>query len=135
MKLIAAVHEKPVAAVARDLIEHHELHEGRPAMAVSTHTPGPWRHVDTNARHSNRAVWRYRIRMPEHSNRLKHGYEEMADARLIAAAPTLWTPCSRSHGQQTAVGNSPTLPASPALFESIRDMARAAIAKAEGRSD
>jgi hypothetical protein len=26
VKLIAAVHEKPIAAVARDLIEHYELH-------------------------------------------------------------------------------------------------------------
>lgn len=89
-------------------------------MSESKHTPGPWSYTKCRCGHPYCTQF-------EISTQRSAGFEE-ADARLIAAAPDMYEALQQclqhievdetTHGRQFAAGN----------------VARAALAKAEGRS-
>lgn len=94
--------------------------------AQGKHTPGPW-HLNTSIR-SNLYVETYNERMPficdmQLSVAAEDDKDEIeANARLIAAAPELL-----ALAQLVAAGNTE--------FADLERVARAAIAKAEGKAD
>lgn len=97
------------------------------------HTQGPWHF--TNEPNAKRARGKFLTVLPVGDtvpvcdvNRHR-GPESEANARLIAAAPELLEACEDA---LAATVNESTYPDGPCIAKEIRDLMRAAIAKAKG---
>ena len=96
---------------------------------MTTHTPGPWQaEAPKYSAHVAAAIWRDGVRLAQVDRRPKaNESEEMANARLIAAAPDLLAACQKLAEWDLSRGGA----VGARLISEACSWARAALAKAQ----
>jgi hypothetical protein len=101
---------------------------------MSEYTPGPWR--TSKPQELFGGVWADRIEIADVASNSLPTEEQRANARLIAAAPDMLAALKAMHDhavEYARINNLFNSDGSPATFHELLQ-ARAAIAKAEGKS-